>query len=56
MPRVPTREIPFNLAFGIDAVIPIEIGVPSARVKNYDKQTNMERLCADLDLLEETKE
>ena len=53
MSRVPTREIPFSLAFGVEVVVSGEIEIPSARVENYDEQTNVERLLADLDLLEE---
>ncbi|XP_073099132.1 uncharacterized protein [Elaeis guineensis] len=55
-PRVPMREIPFGLAFEMEVVIPIEIGVPSARIENYDEQTNLEKLHANLDQLEEVRE
>ena len=33
--RTPTREIPFRLAYGADAVIPAEVGLTSYRVENY---------------------
>ena len=56
MPKVSTGETSFNLAFGMEAVIFIEIGVPSVWVENFDEQTNLERLRANLDLLEEAKE
>ena len=31
-PRAPTGETPFSLAFGAEAVLPVEIGVHSLRV------------------------
>ena len=33
--RTPTRETPFRLAYSIDAVIPIEVGLTSYWVENY---------------------
>ncbi|XP_073116197.1 uncharacterized protein [Elaeis guineensis] len=50
------RETPFSLTFGMEAVIPVEIVVPSVRTENFDEQTNSERLHANLDLLEEDRE
>ena len=38
--RLPTGETPFTLAFGIEAVIPIELKLPSARVVAFDEQRN----------------
>ena len=40
----------------MEVVIPVEIGVPSVRVENFDEQTNSEKLCVNLDLLEEVSE
>lgn len=37
-------------------MIPIKIGVRSARVVNYDKQTSFERYLADLVLIDEIQE
>lgn len=45
-------ETTFSLAFGTKAVIPIELGVPSVRIANFDEQTNFKRWLANLDLLE----
>lgn len=50
---IPIRETPFNLAFETEAVIPIEIDVPSAQVENFNIQSNSEELQANLDLLNE---
>jgi len=54
--RVPTGETPFNLAFGTEAVIPLEFGIPSLRVEEFDKDTNAIWLRANLDLVEESRE
>lgn len=56
MQRDPTSETPFNLTFGTKAVIPMEIGLSSPWVKNFNKDSNSERLRAKLDLLEEVQE
>ena len=38
--RVPTRETPFRLTFGTEAVIPVEVEPTSYRVKTYEDQKN----------------
>ena len=38
--RVPTGETPFRLTFGTEAVILVEIGLTSFRVKAYEDQKN----------------
>ncbi|GKV11644.1 hypothetical protein SLEP1_g22884 [Rubroshorea leprosula] len=38
--RTTTGETPYHLAFGTEAVIPIEIGVPSFRVTHFDEGRN----------------
>ncbi|XP_050229150.1 uncharacterized protein LOC126678290 [Mercurialis annua] len=53
--RKGTRETPFRLAYGIEAVIPIEIGVPSIRVNYLEEETNEARIRLCLDLLEERR-
>ena len=44
------------LAYGIEAVIPIEIGMPTHRVQAYDLARNEEVLRMNLDLLEVLRE
>ena len=39
-PRFSTGETPFTLAFGTEAVIPIELELPSVRVEAFNKQSN----------------
>ena len=51
-----TRDTPFNLTFGADAVIPVEIGINSIRVSHYDQGHNEANLRVNLDLLEEIRE
>ncbi|XP_077237289.1 uncharacterized protein LOC143878961 [Tasmannia lanceolata] len=55
-PRTPTGESPFNLSFGTEAVIPVNVGTPSARISNFNEQLNGDGLRANLDLLEEARE
>ncbi|XP_004292299.1 PREDICTED: uncharacterized protein LOC101307754 [Fragaria vesca subsp. vesca] len=51
-----TGETPFSLAFGTEAVIPIELTVLSGRVEGYNEDTNAEGLQLDLDLIEEKRD
>ncbi|GKV12463.1 hypothetical protein SLEP1_g23603 [Rubroshorea leprosula] len=54
--RTITGETPYHLAFGTEAVIPIEIGVPSFRVTHFDEGRNGQLLRENLDLLDEVRE
>ena len=45
----------FRLAYGIDAVIPSEIGLTSYRVDSYNKETKEEELRLKLDLVDEVR-
>ncbi len=54
--RIPTGETPFNLTYGTEAVIPLEIGLPSPRVEHYDASSSSSQLRNNLDLIEETRE
>ena len=42
--RTPTGETPFRLTYGVDAVIPTEVGLTSYRVQNYMKDKNEEAI------------
>ena len=44
------------MAFGTDAVIPVEIGINTLRISHYDSPQNEVNLRANLDLLEEMRE
>ncbi|KAK3010618.1 hypothetical protein RJ639_010794 [Escallonia herrerae] len=54
--RNPTGETPFNLACGTEALIPVEIGLPSLRLLTYDPNMNDEALRCNLDLLDEQRD
>ncbi|KAL5550679.1 hypothetical protein UlMin_000855 [Ulmus minor] len=51
--RAATGETPFSLAYGVEAVIPIEISLPTFRVDNFDEENNDVLLALATDLLEE---
>ena len=53
--RKPIGETPFRLAYGIDAVIPAEVGLTSYRVENYSVDKNEEALRLQLDLVDEVR-
>ncbi|XP_071914122.1 uncharacterized protein [Coffea arabica] len=55
-PRTATQETPFVLTYGVEAVIPAEIGVPSGRVQHFVAQDNEEEMRLNLDLLEHRRE
>ncbi|XP_077251526.1 uncharacterized protein LOC143890728 [Tasmannia lanceolata] len=55
-PRTATGESSFSLAFGVDTVIPVEIGAHSLRLEAYNERTNPNYLWSSLDLVEETRE
>lgn len=48
-------ETPFALAFGTEAVIPLEIAIPSYRISQAITDNNDEAKRLDLDMLEECK-
>ena len=48
-----TQETPFALAFGIEAVVPVEVGLKSPRIELANIERNEEALRLNLDLLEE---
>ncbi|GKV42408.1 hypothetical protein SLEP1_g49817 [Rubroshorea leprosula] len=54
--RTATGETPYHLAFGTEAVIFVEIGVPSFRVTHFDEGQNGQLLRENLDLLAEVRE
>ena len=50
-PRIPMGESSFNLTYGIETMISLEIGIPSTRVEQYSEPSNSEYRKVDLDLL-----
>ncbi|XP_038693764.1 uncharacterized protein LOC119991491 [Tripterygium wilfordii] len=55
-PRRSTGQTPFSLAYGMEAVIPLEIGLPSIRTLALERGENDNALAVSLDLLEEKRE
>ena len=53
--RVPTGETPLKLTFGTKAVILMEVGLMSFRVKTYEEQKNQQELNSSLDLIDKVR-
>ena len=56
MPRRSTKETPFSMTYGVEAVIPLESGFPTTRTSLFNPKDNDEQLTRGLDLIEEKKE
>ena len=53
--RTPTRETPFKLAYGIEAVVLAEVHMADHRVMKYQDKENEEQLHLKLDLIDEVR-
>ena len=51
--RTSTRETLFSLAYGVEAMILVEVGIPSLRRETYNQDENHALMSYELDLLEE---
>ena len=51
-----TQETPFTLAFGTEAIAPVEIGLKSPRIELASVEHNEEALRLKLDLLDENRD
>ena len=49
-------EMPFKLAFGIEVVILVEVGLSSLRRAHYDEGSNNDELRLDLDCLPKVRD
>ena len=45
----------FRLAYGSEAVIPIEVGLTSYKLENQNKSRNDKAICLQFDLVDEVK-
>ena len=54
--RTPTGETPFRLTYGIEAVIPVEVGVTSIRRGTFNEGINDYELRLNLDCLDEVRD
>ena len=53
--RTPTGETPFKLAYGSEAVIPVEVHMANHKVMGYRDEENEEQLRFNLDLIDEVR-
>ncbi|XP_025628583.1 uncharacterized protein [Arachis hypogaea] len=51
-----TGETPFKLVYGAEALIPVEVSVPTLRAELYDQSNNLQARTAKLDLVEEERD
>ncbi|XP_020239374.1 uncharacterized protein LOC109818341 [Cajanus cajan] len=54
-PQSTTQETPFRLTYGVDAMIPVEVGEPSFRRAHFDELTNDASIRVDIDLVDEVR-
>ena len=50
-----TGETPFSMTYGVEAVIPLEIGFPTLRISSFTPSNNDGLLKKSLDLIEERR-
>ena len=55
-PHRSTRETPFSMTYGVEAVIPLETGFPTLRTSLFALNSNDSLLEKSLDLVEERRE
>jgi len=55
-PRRSTRETPFSMTYGVEAVVPLEMGFPTLRTSSFTPNNNDRLLEKSLDLIEERRE
>ena len=54
-PRRSTRETPFSMSYGAEAIIPLETDFPTLRTQSFNPSDNDELLERSLDLIEERR-
>jgi len=53
--KTPTGETPFKLAYGSDAVIPVEVGLTRYMVAHCNNNKSEKQLCLSLDLMDKVR-
>lgn len=53
--RNATGETPFSLAYGVEAVVPIETEIPTFQVDAFDEADNDKAMRLELDLIDEKR-
>ena len=56
MLRRSTKETPFLMTYGAEAVIPLETGFPMSRTSSFNSKDNDEQLTKSLNLIDEKRE
>ncbi|GKU98867.1 hypothetical protein SLEP1_g11805 [Rubroshorea leprosula] len=54
--KTPTGETPFNLTYGSEAVVPVEVKVPNYRTNYFNANSNEQALRENLDLLDKARD
>ena len=49
-------QTPFRLVYGTEALLSVEIGVPTLRTQCYEENENQESRLLDLELIEKVRE
>lgn len=55
-PKVSTGQTPFNLVYGVEAVLPSELAAPTARYGLLTDEENQQELAHDLDTIDELRD
>jgi hypothetical protein len=55
-PRSLTGETPFSPTYGVEVVIPLEVGLPTLRSEEYDRENNELMLAKDMDLAQKRRD
>ena len=55
-PHKSTKETPFSMTYGAEAIIPLETGFPTLRTSSFTSSNNDGLLKKSLDLIEERRE
>ena len=50
-----TGKTPFSLTYGVEAMILLEIGLPTLRTEEFNPENNKRALAKDLDLTQERR-
>ena len=53
--RTSTGETPFSLKYGVEAMIPVEVGLPSYMRTHFESEQKDENRKVSLDLIEELR-
>ena len=54
--RRPTGETPYSLTYGMEAIIPLEVGLPTLRSELFESSSNEEAIAQALDMAEGRRE